>query len=204
MNRISKFLLGMMMICLSSCASIPHATVEMSVLLGQQIDALEQGHTIMINAFYKEKEQAAVKWLKEQWYRDYLNDLFAMPSTIEFWNEAITEELPQRMASLKDLTDLIQDDYMKQRDSLLIPLNAEKEKLLDIIHAHYNTAREMNDVITKNIDSANALEEKRKQLLSRFVNTDKIDTQIDRYLQRADSILSTAQTAFEKIDSKLK
>ncbi|MDE5945403.1 MAG: hypothetical protein K2G93_07460, partial [Rikenella sp.] len=91
-----------------------------------------------------------------------------------------------------------------QRDSLLIPLNAEKEKLLDIIHAHYNTAREMNDVITKNIDSANALEEKRKQLLSRFVDTDKIDTQIDRYLQRADSILSTAQTAFEKIDSKLK
>ena len=59
MNRISKFLLGMMMICLSSCASIPHATVEMSVLLGQQIDALEQGHITMVDAFYKEKRTSS-------------------------------------------------------------------------------------------------------------------------------------------------
>lgn len=204
MNKICNFLLGMMIIGLSSCASIPRETVEMSVLLGRQIEALEQGHTAMVEAFYKEKEATATKWLKEQWYRNYLNDLFAMPSTIEFWNEAITEELPQRMESLKNLTDLIQEDYMQQRDSLLNPLKSEKEKLLGIIHTHYNTAREMNDVITKNIDSANALEEKRKQLLSRFVNTDKIDMQINQSLQRADSILSTAQTALEKIDNKLK
>lgn len=176
----------------------------MSVLLGRQIDALEQGHIVMIDAIYKEKEQVAVKWLKEQWYRNYLNDLFAMPGTIEFWNEAIAEEPAQRMESLKDLTDLIQEDYMKQRDSLLIPLRTEKEKLLGIIRSHYEIAREANDVITQNIDSANALEEKRKRLLSRFVDTDKIDTQINRYLQRADSILNTAQTALEKIDDKLK
>ena len=93
---------------------------------------------------------------------------------------------------------------MKQRDSLLIPLRTEKEKLLGIIRSHYEIAREANDVITQNIDSANALEEKRKRLLSRFVDTDKIDTQINRYLQRADSILNTAQTALEKIDDKLK
>lgn len=204
MNKICKFLLWMMIIGLSSCASIPRETVEMSVLLGRQIEALEQGHTAMIEAFYKEKEVTATKWLKEQWYRNYLNDLFAMPSTIEFWNEAITEELPQRMESLKNLTDLIQEDYMQQRDSLLIPLKAEKEKLLGIIQTHYNMAREMNDVITKNIDSANTLEEKRKQLLSRFVNTDKIDMEINQSLQRADSILSMAQTALEKIDNKFK
>ena len=204
MNKIGKFLLGVMMIGLSSCASIPHETVEMSVLLGRQIDALEQGHIVMIDAIYKEKEQVAVNWLKEQWYRNYLNDLFAMPGTIEFWNEAIAEEPAQRMESLKDLTDLIQEDYMKQRDSLLIPLRTEKEKLLGIIRSHYEIAREANDVITQNIDSANALEEKRKRLLSRFVDTDKIDTQINRYLQRADSILNTAQTALEKIDDKLK
>lgn len=204
MNKIRKFLLGAMMIGLSSCASIPHATVEMSMMLGQQIEASEQGHVAMVNAFYKEKEQAAIRWLKKIWYPNYLNALFAMSDTAEFWEEVMAEELPERMESLKKLTDLIQTDYMEQQDLLLNPLKAEKEKLLSIVRDHYAVARQMNDAITENVSSANAVQEKRKQLLSRFVDTDRIDKQIDHYLQRADSILNTVQTTLKKIDNQLK
>ena len=192
------------MIGLSSCASIPHATVEMSMMLGQQIKALEQGHVTMANALYKEKEQAAIQWLKKVWYPNYLNDLFSKSDTAEFWEEVMGEELPERMESLKKLTDLIQKDYIEQQDLLLNPLRAEKEELLGIIREHYAVAHEMNDAITENISSANAVQEKRKQLLSRFVDTDRIDAQIDLYLQRADSILNTTQTTLKKIDNQLK
>lgn len=84
------------------------------------------------------------------------------------------------------------------------PLKAEKEKLLSIVRDHYAVARQMNDAITENVSSANAVQEKRKQLLSRFVDTDRIDKQIDHYLQRADSILNTVQTTLKKIDNQLK
>ena len=37
----------------------------------------------MIDAIYKKKEQVAVKWMKEKWYWDYLNEMIAMPGSFE-------------------------------------------------------------------------------------------------------------------------
>lgn len=203
MKTIYKLLLGMMVIQLSSCASIPKATVEMSTLLGQQINALEQSHISTINAYYDEKEQSAIVFLNEEWYRDYLNDLFQMPGTIEFWDETITEELPKRIESLKALTNLIQTDYNEQREKLLQPLKISREQLLRIVKDYYSVAREMNYVITENVSSANEVQEKRKQLFSKFVDSDKLEVQVNTYFQKADSILNTARTTLDKIDNQL-
>lgn len=204
MNRYSKLFLGLMIIGLSSCASIPKATVDMSTLLGRQIDALEQSHISTLNAYFDEKEQSAIAFLDEVWYRRYLTDLFAAEGTIEFWNEAITEELPQRIESLKSLTNLIQTDYMEQRELLLQPLRKARSELLSVIKDHYSVAKEMNYVITENVSSANQVQEKRKELLSKFMNTDKLEQRVDDYFQKADSILNSTQAALKKIETQLK
>lgn len=203
MKTTYKLLLGMLVIQLSSCASIPKATVEMSTLLGQQINALEQNHISTINAYYDEKEQSAIVFLNEEWYRDYLNDLFQKPATVEFWDEAITEELPQRIESLKALTNLIQTDYNEQRERLLKPLKASREQLLKVVKDYYSVAKEMNYIITENVSSANEVQEKRKQLFSKFADSDKLETQVNAYFQKADSILNTARIALDKIDNQL-
>lgn len=201
----SRFLLlTAILIGLSSCASIPRATVDMSMMLGQQVDALEQGHIATINAYYKEKEHAAILFLDGIWYPRYLNDLFAGTGTTEFWNEVLVEELPQRIESLKSLTDLIQSDYMEKRAALLTPLEKGKNELLGIVREHYAVAREMNDLITENVNSAHSVEEKYKRLFSKFTDSDKIEQQMNWYLQQADSILNATQTALEKVDNKLK
>lgn len=197
-------LLTVMIVGLSSCASIPRATVDMSMMLGQQINALEQGHIATINAYYKEKEQSAILFLDEVWYHRYLIDLFAESETTEFWNEVLVEELPQRIESLKVLTDLIQSDYMEERASLLTPLEDGREKLLGTVREHYAIAREMNDLITENVNSAHNIKEKYKRLFSKFTDTNKIEAQMNRYFLQADSILNVAQTALQKVDSKLK
>lgn len=174
------------------------------MMLGQQIDALELGHIATINAYYKEKEQAAILFLDKVWYHRYLNDLFAGAETTEFWNEVLVEELPQRIESLKSLTELIQSDYMEKRTSLLIPLEKGKNELLEIVREHYAVAREMNELITENVSSAHNVEEKYKRLFSKFTDSDKIEQQMNRYLLQADSILNAAQTTLEKVDNKLK
>ena len=203
-ENMNSRLLTVMIVGLSSCASIPRATVDMSMMLGQQINALEQGHIATINAYYKEKEQSAILFLDEVWYHRYLIDLFAESETTEFWNEVLVEELPQRIESLKVLTDLIQSDYMEERASLLTPLEDGREKLLGTVREHYAIAREMNDLITENVNSAHNIKEKYKRLFSKFTDTNKIEAQMNRYFLQADSILNVAQTALQKVDSKLK
>lgn len=49
-----KLIFFILAIGMSACASIPHETVELSTLLGKQIDALEQSHVATINAYYAE------------------------------------------------------------------------------------------------------------------------------------------------------
>ena len=201
---MNKLLLTVVIVGLSSCASIPQATVDMSMMLGQQIEALEQGHIATINAYYKGKEQSAILFLDEVWYNRYLTDLFAKPGTTEFWNEVLVEELPKRIESLKNLTDLIQKDYMEERALLLMPLEEGKKELLGIVREHYAIAREMNGLITENVNSAHKVGEKYKQLLSKFTDRDKIEQQMNKYLLQADSILNVARVSLEKIDNKLK
>lgn len=39
-----------------SCASLPRATVDLSMLLEKQISALEQSHIKLINKYFEEKQ----------------------------------------------------------------------------------------------------------------------------------------------------
>lgn len=198
-----KFIILILGISLSACATIPHAAVELSSLLGQQIDALEQSHISTINAYYAEKERAIIDFLNEVWYQRYLEELFSRPATIEYWNEVLSEELPQRIESLKQLTELIQEDYSEEKEILLAPLQEGKKELLSIVQKHYELAREMNSTITNNVNSAHTLQEKQKQLLSTVVDTDAIQQQVDIYFQKADSVLNKAQMALSTIENKL-
>ena len=95
---------------------------------------------------------------------------------------------------------------MKTRrcQSLQTPLEDGREKLLGTVREHYAIAREMNDLITENVNSAHNIKEKYKRLFSKFTDTNKIEAQMNRYFLQADSILNVAQTALQKVDSKLK
>ena len=187
-----KLIFFILAIGMSACASIPHETVELSTLLGKQIDALEQSHVATINAYYAEKERTIIDFIDKTWYPQYLEKLFAESATIEYWNEVLSEELPQRIESLKEFTAMIQEDYSEEKQMLLTPLQE-----------HYALAREMNNTITNNVNSAHALQEKQKQLLSTVLDTDGIEQQVDLYFQKADSILNKAQTALTTIENKL-
>lgn len=198
-----RFIVFISAIWLSACATIPQATVELSSLLGQQIDALEQSHISTIDAYYAEKERAIIDFLNKVWYQRYLEELFARQATIEYWNEVLSEELPQRIESLKQLTELIQEDYSEQKEILLSPLQEGKKELISIVQKHYDLAREMNNTITNNVNSAYALQEKQKQLLSTIIDTDEFQQQVDFYFQKADSLLTKAQTTLNTIENKL-
>ena len=67
-NMLQKLILFISAIGMSACASIPHATVELSTLLGKQIDALEQSHVATINAYYTEKEKTIIDFIDKTWY----------------------------------------------------------------------------------------------------------------------------------------
>ncbi|MCH5335088.1 MAG: hypothetical protein J1D86_04700 [Alistipes sp.] len=205
MKRICKPLLCAATIVLSSCAAVPREAAELSSLLGRQIEVLEQSHTATVEAWYCEKENAAMLFLDNIWYRDYLDQLFARQETEAFWNEVIAEQPQQRVESLKALTSMIQSDYAAQRELLLAPLRNSRDQLLAHVRDHFALARDMNATLTDHIAGANAVQERRKRLLGRITDADEFESRLDSLLRKADSLLGrahTANAAYARIETK--
>ena len=184
---------------LMSCASLPGATVDMSILLDKQISALELSHAKLIDKYFEEKQYHVLSFLDNEWYPKYLENFFNDESAEEIWNEIINNsDKKERISDLQIIVSIIQAEYMAMRDSLLLPLETARRELLATVHGEYNTARTMNNAILNNIASVNEIQEVRKEYLSKLVNTNSIENTINVYLEKADKILNDAQKGLDK------
>jgi len=182
-----------------SCASLPRATVDLSMLLNKQITALEQNHIKIIDKYFEEKQYHALSFLDNEWYPKYLDNFFNDEEAEEIWNEIIhNPNKKERIADLQMVVSIIQDEYMAMRDSLLTPLEATRRELLTAVQEEYNTAKTINNAVLNNMASVNEIQEARKDYLSKFVDVDSIESIINSYLEKADKILDDAQKGIGK------
>ena len=182
-----------------SCASLPRATVDLSVLLDRQIDALEQSHIKIIDKYFEEKQHHALNFLDNEWYPKYLENFFNNEEVEEVWNEIINNpDKKERILDLQMVVSIIQTEYMTVRSSLLTPLETTRWELLIAIQEEYNTARIINNAILNNIASVNDIQETRKEYLSKIIDIYSVESTINSYLEKADKILSEAQKGIDK------
>jgi hypothetical protein len=182
-----------------SCASLPRATVDLSMMLDKQITALEQSHIKLIDKYFEEKQYHALSFLDDEWYPKYLENFFNNKDAEEIWNEIIDNtDKKERISDLQMIVTIIQTEYMTMRNSLLLPLETTHRELLTVVKEEYNTARTMNNAVLNNISSMNEIQESRKKYLSKLVNVDSIGDTINVYFEKADKILNEAQKGLDK------
>lgn len=195
----SKLIYLLLVAILSSCASLPKATVEMSVLLEQQITGLEKNHLKMVNLYFDERESLALEFLNNEWYPMFLDNFFKEETVIELWEETVnSKNTLERTENIKMLTVVIQENYMEMRDSLLIPIQRMKEEMKIAITEEYKKAQTMNAAITNNIASVNDIQEKRKELLSNFIDYESLENKLNEGLAQLDNILGQGQKVVDE------
>lgn len=195
----SKLIYLLLAAVLSSCASLPKATVEMSVLLEQQIAGLEKNHLKMVNLYFDERENLASEFLNDKWYPMFLDNFFKEDAVIELWEETVnSKNILDRTENVKMLTVVIQENYMVMRDSLFIPIQKMKEEMRIAITEEYNKARTMNAAIINNIASVNDIQEKRKELLSNFIDYESLENKLNKGLNQLDNILDRSQKVVDE------
>jgi len=201
-------LLGLVALSFVSCASLPRATIDMSMLLDKQISALEQSHIKLIDKYFEQKQYYALSFLDEEWYPKYLENFFGNKDAEEIWDEIINNaDKKERISDLQMIVAIIQTEYMTMRDSLLLPLEETHRELRTVVKEEYNTARTMNNAVLNNISSVNEIQEARKEYLSKLVNVDSIENTINIYFEEADKILNEVQKGLDKYgktESKIK
>lgn len=189
----------LLVVVLSSCASLPKATVEMSVLLEQQITGLEKNHLKMVNLYFDERENLASEFLNDKWYPMFLDNFFKEEAVVELWEETVnSKNTLERTGNVKMLTVAIQENYMGMRDSLFIPIQRMREEMRIAIMDEYKKARTMNAAITNNIASVNDIQEKRKELLLNFIDYELLENKLNEGLAQLDNIIDRSQKVVDE------
>jgi hypothetical protein len=203
-----KILFFSSLVLFSSCVSIPKQTAEMSVLLEQQLDALKQANNSIIENVYKEKEKNVTDYVDNIWYPQYIEDFFQKTIIQEAWNEAVTtDSLKYRIEVLQALTQICMDDYKKYKESLLYPIYAEKDTVLNNFNEHFDLALRMNSIIMKNVKSASDLQSEYKSYLDKIIPAEKLDSitqaSLDKIDKQLDNIIEGIGK-YDNIDDKIK
>lgn len=182
-----------------SCATLPKETVEMSLMLDQQLTALQESHLDIAELYCLEKEKEAISLLDNEWYPAYLNKLFDTEYVSEVWQDIVnSQNKSERMAMIKAITQISQEDYKVEKDNLMRPIIESRAELRKVILSEYQKAKDMNLTITNNIASVNDVQEVRKNYLSKVVNIDKIDYQIEKSANKIDSVFNKTQDLIDK------
>lgn len=190
----SKFLYFFLIALFSSCVSLPKATVDMSISLDQQLTSLEKSHLKMINLYFDERERLALEFLNDEWYPMFLDNFFKEQPVVALWDETInSKNTLERITNVQMLTVVIQENYMNQRDSLLMPIKKMREEMRIAVTEEYQKARIMNSAITNNVASVNEIQEKQKEALSKIVDYELLDKKLNEGLAKLDNMLDQSQ-----------
>jgi len=193
----------LLIVCCSSCAVLPKATLEMSVLMDNQITALEQSHLHLVNLYFDRREKSALDFLNNEWYPFYLNNFLEQETVVTIWNQSLSDsKTVDRVTKMKLITQVTQEAYMQMRDSILEPLTSGRKSMIELIEDEYRKTRAMNSAITNNVASVNEIQEKRNELLSKIVNRDELNGKIDDALLKADSVLNKIQKGLDILKAK--
>ncbi len=179
---------------LSSCATLPKASVDLSVMLEQQISALESTNVEISKLYFELKRENAIQFLDEQWYPCFLDNLFQEEAMTEHWDSIlVATNATQKIVLIKELTEVIQKQYMLMRDSLLNPLNQAEKDWLEFIRQEYQLAKTMNSTITQHVKSIHELQGKRKEILSKLVDNNALQEKLDIFISKADAVLENVE-----------
>lgn len=194
-----NFFILIIIITLSSCVTLSKGTVEMSSLLGKQIDVLQENHLKILNLYFNDKRQKSVDYLDNKWYPAFINELYKQEYVSTIWQEAINaKDINKRTEVLKAITLISLEEYNKQRKLLIDPIDECQSEMLTLVKEEYQKAKRMNLAVTQNISLVQQIQEKQNKYLSGIVNTEKIDQQMEQSVARVDSAFSRIQSLIEK------
>lgn len=186
-------------IVLTSCASIPKESLDMSARLDRQLVALQDANATLINQVYAEKEARMTEYLDSVWFPAYLDKLFSLEPTRTLWESAVNSSNPSdRMEIMAVITKEAIERYKEEKNYALAPITAERDSMLAIYGNEFEKARMMNDACGRLLESHydvksayySMLPEGRAERLDSLVHSSigRLDTNLRRLRSGADII----------------
>ena len=185
----------------TGCANIPRESIELSQVMGKQVQSLESVDEATIRIFFKEKRAEARRFMKDEWIPQFANNYLSAPLESSMLAETCGKQkhadcLRAILIISKHAEIQIQLHYRK----ILDPLDKTEGTLLAAVQTDYSEVERENDALTALLASANKVQAERQAVLSKLGIS---EVQIDGALAAVSGQVAKATSNAKSLDSNL-
>jgi hypothetical protein len=212
------FSLVLAFIGFASCSSVPKEVVELSYVMGNDLQAMNESYDKLIHQFYEDVRAERRTYLDATWYPRFLEnwrddgELMGIAKGERIWSEkdeALIDAPPgtDPVESLKTLNDWVSYAlyaYEVKEKDLIKPLDEEEEKLREQVDKAFMNVMRANATITAHLNSLREVQEVQDEILEALDIKD-LRNQINDMLvgasKRAADALEKIRSADAKVDN---
>ncbi len=187
------------MLGLSSCASVPQEVVELSYVIGRDVEALQDSYRTLVRTHFDGLRKQADTFIDTRWKQTYLRifivdgGLVAVATDddpdevlrgVELWTRIAIEEIDSKRHELIDPIDRIEEEHIIEIDRAfgqVIRANA-------VVTAHLNSLREVKEVQDEILDLVDA-RDLRDSITNALIDASRATDQAIREIEVADRII---------------
>jgi len=197
----AKIAVGVVMVLLAGCATIPPEAPELSTELGNRINAIQDANLTLLHRFFDLKRGDVDRFIQNEWVPTFAEEIFSDPKMKTTWDTIVKENNPaDRLKFLVITGPKLQEQINKKRTELISPLDDLERRIEQEIRDEYEQARSINNSITSFLLSASKVAENRNRYLEMAGVTDaKVGQTIDKVNDAVGDLLSTGKEAKDKI-----
>ena len=211
----NKYFSGfILMILLISCASIPKETIQLSKVLGNDLEALRNSHENTIELYY-EKINNDINDFVDEVYAPFVIH-YVLAAELEKFNDdeeslysVIHEagkvggqaETEAALNTMLEFQKAAIDQIQSKRNELLSPVRKQKAEVLNEISRLYYNMIYANTTITGYLESISKIKETQQQALT-MVGIQGADTAVTNTLLQVSDLVNSAVKKGKAIDVK--
>lgn len=189
------------MLLAAGCANIPRASVELSQVVGKQVQSLESADEATIRVFFTDKRAEARRFMKDKWIPQFANHYLSAPRVSGMLEMTCGQQkhadcLRAILIISKQAEIQIQLQYRK----ILDPLDQTENALLAAVQTDYSEVERENDALTALLTSASKIQAERQATLSKLGVSEK---QIDGALAAVSGQVAKVTSNAKSLDSNL-
>ena len=196
----AKIAVGVIMVLMVGCATIPHEAPELSVELGNRINAIQEANLTLLHRFFDLKRGDIDRFIQNEWVPTFAEEIFSDPRMKKTWDTIVAENKPSdRLKFLVTTGPKLQERINKKRTELINPLDDLERRIEQEIRDEYEQARAINNSITSFLLSASKVTENRNRYLEMAGVTDEeVGHTIDKVNDAVSDLLSSVKGAEDK------
>lgn len=190
----------LLLLIIEGCASVPKEVVELSYLMGEDIEAVHLSYKNLIRTHYQKLREHALTVLEDKWVPQFLEDFINRTNLIQ------EVQNPDKVEVL-DFVQIWAEEAIYQienkKKELINPINKDERELIESVDAAFANMIRANATITSHLNSIRAVKEIEDEVLDRM-GVKELRDSVNAQLVKSSDNLQQALEKLEKFEQDIK